>query len=103
MAEKQRLLSLFLALALPAALREIGSNAFSGSGLTSLILPKGFQTMGAYAFRNCASLERAALPGSLAGGTAPETTRPPAFRSFTPRNTASLAPAWWSITPGRAG
>ena len=40
----------------PSTLTSIGSNAFKNSGLTSLTLNEGLETIGAYAFAMCSSL-----------------------------------------------
>ena len=46
-------------------LREIGFQAFSGTALPYLDLPFGVETIGAYAFSQCASLQSVSLPNSV--------------------------------------
>lgn len=44
-----------------SALEEIGSYAFAGSGIQSIVLPAGVHTLGKGVFKNCAALESADL------------------------------------------
>ncbi len=50
---------------LPEGLISIGDMGFYVTGLTSLILPEGFKTLGYSAFQSCRSLEEVKLPSTL--------------------------------------
>ncbi len=50
---------------LPETIERIGASAFSGSGLTELILPLGLKSIESEAFSNCYFLEMVILPSSL--------------------------------------
>lgn len=50
---------------LPAAIREIGENAFAASGLLSVTMPNGLRTIGKGAFENCEKLTEILLPDSV--------------------------------------
>ena len=50
---------------LPKSLTEIGRNAFENSTIKTIELPDNVSTIGTYAFRNCSSLEYVKLPSSI--------------------------------------
>jgi hypothetical protein len=50
---------------LPAAVTAIDNYAFQGTGLTSIVLPEGFMTLGAASFRYCAGLKAIEFPSSV--------------------------------------
>lgn len=50
---------------IPDNVTRIGDHAFSGSSLTGLVLGKGVETIGEYAFENCANLTEFEIPGSV--------------------------------------
>lgn len=50
---------------LPSMLKKIESNAFLGTGLTSLSIPNSVTEIGSEAFKNCESLETAVLSENL--------------------------------------
>lgn len=50
---------------IPDNVTRIGDHAFSGSSLTGLVLGKGVETIGEYAFQNCANLTEFEIPGSV--------------------------------------
>lgn len=49
----------------PESISEIGDNAFSGSALTSIALPRGLTKMGSAVFYGCGSLEEITMPEEL--------------------------------------
>ena len=57
-------------LQLPAGLKRIGNNAFEETGLVTMDIPAGVDSIGAYAFSNCRNLQYAALPaGAISIGS----------------------------------
>ena len=50
---------------IPQDVTIIGSNAFSGSGIKSIVIPIGVQSIGDYAFFDCNNLVSVVLPDSL--------------------------------------
>jgi hypothetical protein len=50
---------------LPSTLKTIGSGAFQGTGLTSIIIPNGVTSIGGIAFYNCTSLTTVVLPTGI--------------------------------------
>lgn len=52
-------------LKLPAGLKSIDKGALSGTGLTSISLPSGLETIGEYAFLRCNNLEKISIPASV--------------------------------------
>lgn len=50
---------------IPDSVTRIADHAFSGSSLTQLVLGQGVETIGEYAFQNCANLTELEIPGSV--------------------------------------
>lgn len=50
---------------LPESLKIIGDNAFLKSGLKTIVIPNGVESIGSYAFSGCNSLSSISLPESL--------------------------------------
>ncbi len=50
---------------LPTNLKTVGRAALSGTAVTSLSLPAGLDSIGAYAFSSCASLTQVSVPASV--------------------------------------
>ena len=50
---------------IPDNVTRIGDYAFSGSSLAQLVLGQGVETIGEYAFQNCANLTELEIPGSV--------------------------------------
>lgn len=50
---------------LPSSLKQIGTGAFSGSGITSVVIPADVSQIDAYAFMRCSSLTSVSFPTSL--------------------------------------
>ncbi|MDE6289849.1 MAG: leucine-rich repeat domain-containing protein, partial [Ureaplasma sp.] len=50
---------------IPDTVIEIGESAFYGAGLLEIKVPKKVETLGSYAFYNCASLTNVTLPNKL--------------------------------------
>lgn len=50
---------------LPATLEEIGTGAFSGSGLSSIVIPQSVSQIDPYAFMRCANLTSVSIPSSV--------------------------------------
>lgn len=50
---------------IPASVRKIGSHAFSGSGLESVVIPEGVKVIAEVAFNSCRALTNVTLPASL--------------------------------------
>ena len=46
-------------------LKTIGENAFQHSGIESLVLPEGLESIGSYAFSGCANLKSLTVPASV--------------------------------------
>ena len=55
----------FKAQQLPAALTEIGPEAFAGSSFAAVMIPDGCTAIGSKAFANCTALERIYIPASV--------------------------------------
>lgn len=49
----------------PSTLKEIGEAAFHSAGLTEVVLPEGFTTLGEHAFYCCEKMETVTLPSTL--------------------------------------
>lgn len=52
-------------LTLPKSLKSIDKGSLSGSGITSLVIPDGVESIGEYAFLRCNNLEEINIPASI--------------------------------------
>lgn len=52
-------------LTIPGNIKQIGSDAFFHSSLTSILIPNSVTSIGDYAFPNCSSLTSVTIPNSV--------------------------------------